>query len=480
MRVIAAGTLGLALTAAACGGSSSPGPAAPTAPTKPKRPPNIVFIVTDDLDARSFAFMPRVKSVIGDRGLTFTSTYVSVPVCCPSRASILTGKYAHNHGVLFNGPPNGGFETFHDSGEERSTLATWLKAQGYRTAMIGKYLNGYPSGGDPSYVPPGWDEWFGIDSEVTSDTYFNYGVNVNGQRISFGDAPDDYETDVLERRATEFLRLATRDREKPFLLYLAPSAPHTSAIPAPRHASAHPGVFAPRVPSFNEGDVSDKPGWVREMDPLSDREIEKMDRLYRNRLQTLLAVDEMVEHVVGTLDQAGVLGETYVFFTSDNGFQLGEHRFPHGKDSPYEESILVPLVVRGPGVPAGRVLPHIVSNVDFAPTFAQMAGATVPGEVDGQSLMPLLGSSPPAPESWRRDVLIEHFARFRRGIPAFQELRTPTLAYVEYDDGNRELYDMRSDPYQLDNGDGQAPAATVDALSRRLDALRKCRGASCR
>ena len=272
MRVVASCVLGLALAAGACGGASSSGVTGPTVPTPPKRPPNIVFVVADDLDARSFAFMPRVKGLVGDRGITFTSAYVSVPVCCPSRASILTGMYGHNHGVLFNGPPNGGFETFHDSGEEGSTLATWLKAQGYRTAMIGKYLNGYPSGGDPDYVPPGWDEWFGIDSKLTSDTYFNYEVNDNGHLISFGDAADDYETDVLERHAVDFLRRAVADASRPFLLYLATSAPHVSAIPAPRHAAAYPDAFAPRVPSFNEDDVSDKPEWVREMDPLSPRE----------------------------------------------------------------------------------------------------------------------------------------------------------------------------------------------------------------
>jgi len=431
---LATGTLGLALFAGACGGGSSPGIMAPTAPIKPKRAPNIVFIVTDDLDARSFAFMPLVKSIIADRGVTFASAYVSVPACCPSRASIFTGKYAHNHGVLFNGPPDGGFEGFHDAGEERSTLATCLKDKGYRTAMVGKYLNGYPSGGDPNYVPPGWDEWFGIDSELTSDTYYNYGVNLNGQRVSFGDGPDDYETDVL----------------------------------------------APRVPSFNESDVSDKPQWVREMDPLGPREVEKLDRLYRNRLQTLLAVDEMVQRILGTLEQAGVLEETYVFFTSDNGFQMGEHRFPHGKDSPYEESILVPLVVRGPGVPAGRVLSHLVSNVDFAPTFAEMAGAPIPPDVDGRSLVPLLGSSPPAADSWRKEALVEHFARQRSGIPAFRELRMPMLAYVEYDDGNGELYDMQADPYELDNAFASAPAATIAALSSRLAVLKRCRGAGCR
>jgi N-acetylglucosamine-6-sulfatase len=476
---LASGIVAAALSVAACGGSS-PGVTGPSAPLQPKRAPNIVFIVLDDLDARSFAFLPQVKSIIGDRGVTFTSTYVSVPICCPSRASILSGKYAHNHGVLFNGAPDGGFETFHDTGQERSTIATWLKDKGYRTAMVGKYLNGYPSGGDPGYVPPGWNEWFGLDNELSSDTYYNYGVNLNGQRVSFGDAPDDYETDVLARRSIEFLRDAARDRDKPFLLYLAPSAPHTSAIPAPRHASAYPDAFAPRVPSFNEGDVGDKPEWVRQMDPLTPREIEKMDRLYRNRLQSLLAVDEMVQRVVTTLEQAGVLDQTYVFFTSDNGFQMGEHRFPHGKDSPYEESILVPLVVRGPGVPAGRVLSHLVTDVDFAPTFAELAGAPVPSEVDGRSLVPLLGASPPAADSWRKEALVEHFARQRSGIPAFRELRTPTLAYVEYDDGDAELYDMQADPYELENAYAAAPAATVAALASRLAALRSCKGAGCR
>jgi arylsulfatase A-like enzyme len=476
---LATWTLGLALCVMACGGGSS-GVTTPTASPPPKGPPNIVFVVTDDLDARSLAFMPLVKSAIADRGVTFTSAYVSVPICCPSRASIFSGRYAHNHGVRFNGAPDGGFEVFHGTGGEASTIATWLKAQGYRTAMIGKYLNGYPSGGDPTYVPPGWDEWFGIDNQLTSDTYYNYSVNANGQRMSFGNAPGDYETDVLDRRVTEFLRAATADRTKPFLLYVAPSAPHVSAIPAPRHSSAFPDALAPRVPSFNEDDVSDKPAWVREMNPLSPRDVEKIDQLYRNRLRTLLAVDEMVQHLVGVLEQAGVLDNTYIFFTSDNGFQMGEHRFPHGKDAPYEESILVPLVVRGPGVPAGRVLTHLVSNVDLAPTFAEMARASASAEVDGQSLLPLLGSSPPSAESWRKDVLVEHFARQRSGIPAFEELRTPTTAYIEYDDGNNELYDMRTDPYQLDNAFGHASAATSEALSGRLAVLKKCRAAGCR
>lgn len=453
--------------------------------------PNIILVLTDDLDAKSITYMPQLKAQLADQGLTFASYFVTTALCCPSRSSILRGQYVHNHQVFTNTPPGGGFGKFYGLGHEQSTVATWLHAAGYRTGLMGKYLNGYPDRSAPTYVPPGWDEW---DSPVRGGAYgnFNYTMNENGRLVEYGNRPDDYLTDVLARKAADFVRTSSQD-ERSFFLYLATYAPHAPATPAPRHQSAFAGVRAPRPPSFNETDVSDKPAWVRNRPGLTDEEVARIDAQYRQRLRSLLAVDDLLAHLVDVLRQTGQLDRTYIFFTSDNGYHMGEHRLTPGKNTAYEEDIRVPLVVRGPGVPAGRTIEQLALNIDLAPTFAALAGTTTPTFVDGRSLVPLLGANAPPVSPWRQAFTAEHYTdrseesggagprqRRVRAVPELHALRTRTQLYVEYVTGERELYDLRRDPYELQNLVSTAASDLLAKLSARLADLQRCAGPGCR
>ena len=451
--------------------------------------PNIVLILTDDLDARSLETAPEHSpniAALREQGTAFANFVITMPLCCPSRASILRGQYAHNHGVLNSGGQSTGFAAFHGLDREGSTLATWLRDAGYRTALLGKYMNGYPGrAAAATYVPPGWDEWGGYKMSVGEEdfSYFDYELNENGSLVAYGSRPEDYLTDVLAAKAAAFI---TRSAEvgQPFFLCLAPFAPHAPATPAPRHAEAFPGLAAPRVPSLGEVDVSDKPAWVRDQVEIGPDEVALIDAHHGLRMRSLLAVDDLVAAVTDALRATGTLEDTYLVFTSDNGFHLGEHRIGYGKRTPYEEAIRVPLLVRGPGVPAGRVAEELALNVDLAPTFAELAGAEVPAFVDGRSLVPLLSGGQPA--AWRQVGLVETFERRKdsgssqTSVPAFGALRTVDLSYVEYATGERELYDLRADPYQMENLAESADPAALERLSARLAELRGCAGAGCR
>ena len=415
-------------------------------------------------------------------------------------STILRGQYSQNTQIWGNALPSGGFEKFHSLGREDSTVAVWLQEAGYRTALIGKYLNGYPNGASPEYVPPGWDEW---DSSPRGNAYgeFNYTLNENGKLVSYGNRPEDYGTDVYSRKAQEFIRRSV-DEGRPFFTYIAVYAPHEPATPAPRHADLFSDARAPRSPSYNEADVSDKPLHIADRPSLTEQEMGDLDEAYRRRLRSLQAVDDMIEALVETLSDTGQLDNTYIFFTSDNGFHLGEHRLLQGKFTPYEEDIRVPLIVRGPGVPVGKTTDLLCGNLDFAPTWAELAGAQAPEFVDGRSLVPLLSGK--APSTWRQAFLIQHGdpgrrpaaplatptqqprpgqpprPRARRGMPDYQGLRTRDYAYVEYMTGERELYNLLTDPYELDNIAGKAPQTLLAELSTRLDELNRCSGATCR
>jgi N-acetylglucosamine-6-sulfatase len=476
-------SVAVALTLLSCSGGEAPVAPATPSPAATRRP-NIVLVLADDMTLADYEAMPGLKALLTDRGVTFRQAFTSIALCCPSRASILTGQYAHNHGVVRNALPDGGFIAFLEKGREAETVAVGLKTAGYRTALIGKYLNGYPAD-DPTHVPPGWDEWqalYGDENENRYGAYFNYTLNANGREVQYGSGEQDYETDVLARLASDFIRRTAVDPARPFFLYLSPSAPHLPATPAPRHAAAFPGASAPRVPSFDEDDMSDKPAFMRGLPPLTDRDLRLLDRDYRTRLQSLLSLEDLVNNVLQALAASGQLENTYVFFFSDNGFLQGHHRFPSGKDVAYEEAIHMPLVVRGPGVPPGTTREHMAMGIDLAPTFLSLAGVTVPASMDGRSLAPLLGASPPPLAEWRQEVLIEHFGTGRKGeLGTYGAIRTADHKYVFYEaTGETELYDLRRDPYELDSVHDSAPPAIYEPLARRLDVLRTCRGSGCR
>ena len=442
--------------------------AATAAPATAQKP-DLVLIVTDDLDARTARLMPRVQSLVAGQGVSFERAYVTNPLCAPSRASILTGQYAHNHGVLTNQTASGGFAKFRRS--EPVALPTWLRAAGYHTVLLGKYLNGYPSSREPGHVAPGWSEWFALFGGYH---FYKYFVNHDGDVLHYGRAAADYETDVLAARLEGVIRGAGTE---PLFLYLAPSAPHHPARPARRHESALPDAKAPRPPSWLEPDVSDKPAWVRG-EPASPEAGGRIDQIERRRRQSLLAVDELLDALFLALQKTGRLPNTYVVFTSDNGFQLGEHR-QVGKGTPYEEAIRVPLYVRGPGVPVARTRDEAVLNIDLAPTLAGLAGAKPAIAVDGVSFARLLGADPGS-GAWRRDFLVEHWSEDPGDIPSFTALRSGSLCYVEYATGEREYYDLAQDPYQLQNRSATTPLATLKPLADRLGRLRTCKAESCR
>jgi N-acetylglucosamine-6-sulfatase len=368
--------------------------------------PNFVVIVVDDLDRASVSHMPAVNRRLVASGTTFSRFFASTPLCCPSRASILRGQYAHNHGVLRNTGDAAGFAEFKASAAEDQTMATILQDAGYETALIGKYLNGYAfPRADNTYIPPGWGFWVaGVDHATYNG--FNYSLNVNGQIVSHGSDERDYLTDVLAAHALGFLDTAA-GLDRPFFLYLAPYAPHSPSTPAPRHEGMFAGESAPRGPAFNERNIQDKPEWVK-TSRLSDERISRIDSGNQDRLESLMAVDEMVEVVVQRLADQNVLSSTYILFLSDNGYFLGEHRQPHGKDAPYDAASRVPLIVRGPRVMEGATIEEIALNIDLFPTVADLAGALAPSFVDGRSLVPLLSGNT---FGWRQVALIEGFGK---------------------------------------------------------------------
>jgi arylsulfatase A-like enzyme len=423
-------------------------------PASPQRP-SIVLILTDDQRYDSLWAMPTVQRELLDQGVRFTRGFVVNSLCCPSRAAILTGQYSHSNGVYTNNPPRGGFSAFRP--HEHSTIATWLQKGGYTTALIGKYFNHYDKAGKAGYVPPGWNHWDGL--AVGAVGYYNYALNVDGRIEQHHHSAADYSTDVLTRKAVDVIH----QTKGPLFLYLAPSAPHAPANPAPRDVNAFPKLKPYRPPAYDESDVSDKPAWVRSLPRYTSTHATELDTFHRRQYQSLLAVDREVAQVIRALRDTHRLHNTMIVFTSDNGIAWGEHRWSGKKDA-YEESIRVPMVVRyDPMTSQQRTLDsHLVLNIDLAPTFAQLGGVTAPN-ADGKSFLPLLDHTA---SSWRTDFLIEHLRDKQAPIPTFCAVRGTRYLYVQYQDGEEELYDLNVDPNQLDNRASAASEAAVLAHLR--------------
>jgi arylsulfatase A-like enzyme len=400
--------------------------------------PNVVLVLTDDQRWDTLNVMPRVQRRLVARGVTFTNAFVTNALCCPSRATFLTGQYSHSTGVYLNTGPRGGVGAFDDS----STIATWLHDAGYTTALIGKYLNGYVG---PS-VPPGWDQWVAFSG---GQSYYSYRLSVDGTVVTHGELPTDYSTDVFADEAEAFIRSA----DPPFFLHFSPNAPHfwgdtLEVRPAPRHEDAFGSLPPWRPPNYNEPDVSDKPNWLRSKTPSipPDRQA-KGDTFRQEQLEALLAVDEAVGRIVEALADTSQLADTIIVFASDNGNDWGEHR-RFSKLVPYESSIRIPFVVRYDRlIASARAESRLAVNVDVAPTLAAVAGVAAPG-AEGRSLLPLL-TSPTGP--WRRDFLLEHLGARGALIPTYCGIRSRTNTYVQYVTGEEEIYDLGADPYQLDN-----------------------------
>jgi N-acetylglucosamine-6-sulfatase len=449
--------------------------------------PNIVFVLTDDLSWNLVRFLPQVRALQRE-GMTFTDYVVTDSLCCPSRSSIFTGRFPHNTGVFTNAGPEGGWAAFHDHGQESDTFATGLRARGYRTAMMGKYLNGYQPdrllrAGDDT-VPPGWSTW-----NVSGGGYAGYWYNMAEDRsvVPYGNKPEDYITDVLADKGEAFIRRSARSKA-PFFLEVATYAPHSPYTPAPRHENDFPGLTAPRGPAFDTL-PTDAPPWLAVRPPLTAKQEATIDRSYRMRAQSVQAVDNLIARLRAALAATGEAENTYVVFSSDNGFHLGEYRMPVGKSTAFDTDVRVPLVVAGPLVPPGSRNDAAVANIDLAPTFLDAGRARVPSTMDGRSMLPLLYGA--SDDTWRTANLIEHRGQAIRpddpdrpepgtgNPPTYEALRTKTYTYVEYDDGNREYYDRTRDPHQLNNlADTLSPlrkARLSDALARLVE----CEGPEC-
>jgi N-acetylglucosamine-6-sulfatase len=438
-----------------------------------------VVILLDDLDSGSVAHMPITQARIFSRGVTFSQFFATTPLCAPSRATLLTGLYAHNHGVLRNTGESAGYRAFRAFGGE--TLGTAMQRAGYRTALIGKFMNGYPASGDPlDQWPPGWDTWIaGADHAAYEGE--NYQLIENGVVSKYGSSSEDYLTDVIARHAVSFL--ATTLPAQPTFLFFSPYAPHSPSLPAQADRGSFAHERAPRGGSFNERRVKRKPRWVRGSPLLTDARVGKIDQNYRDRLETLQAADRAIGQLLDVIESSGG-ADTYVFFLSDNGYFLGEHRQPHGKDAPYDAAARVPLAILGPDLPAGATITSVTGNTDVAPTILELAGATSTTEPDGRSLLPLLRKDN---HTERRFLLLEGFGKEREGqepgettTPPFAALRGSGLLYAEYATREREIYDKRKDPDELDNRVLDVNKDLVRRYSGLLADLTSCRGVTCR
>jgi N-acetylglucosamine-6-sulfatase len=478
MKRFAALTIAACLALASCRADAASQPTAAHAQDRP----NIIFVLTDDLAGNLVQYMPALQRM-QRQGTTFGDYFVTDSLCCPSRSTTFTGKFPHNTGVFTNGGADGGYAAFNAHGNQQNTFATALTAAGYRTGMMGKYLNGYQPQ-DP--VPPGWSEW-----DVAGNGYpeFNYSLNENGHVVKYGDQPGDYLTDVLNRKGQDFIGRSARSG-KPFMLELATFAPHGPFTPAPRDADKFPGLKAPRGPAFDEADMSDKPAWIKDHPSLTAKQINKIDTSFRKRAQAVQAVDKMLGDLQTALKKNGVDRDTYIVFASDNGFHMGEHRLTQGKMTAYDTDINVPLVVTGPGVAAGHESTALAQNTDLCPTFEDLGGAKVPDAVDGRSLVPFFEGD--TVKDTRQAVLVEHHGpdhlandpdlptKASGNPPSYEAVRTAHEVYVEYADGEREYYDVRKDPDELDNAIGRVPQARLNQLKTILHKLEKCSGKECR
>ena len=488
--------------------------------------PNVLVLMMDDMRDDDLQFLPNVRRLIRDQGVRFTNTFSAHPLCCPARASFFTGQYSHTHEVWSHKAPFG-FRVFDDS----ETLPVWLTEDGgYDTTFVGKYLNGYgrmpmPDGSTSlRYVPPGWSDWRAAVDNVHDEPeseelqggvyrYFDTTLSNNGRLEPHQGA---YQTNLFSDITQDVIRRQARDT-KPFFIETAFAAPHvgsprekddprrfrrsdgfTQTWQNPARPSYVKGRFDHRISAIptalDEGDISDKPAFLKNQPPLVQQEWDAILEDYRQRVEALSVVDDEIANIIESLERTGELDNTYVLLTSDNGFFLGEHRRRQGKILPYDPALRVPLVIRGPGIPAGEERRDPFQMIDFAPTILDMAGVRTPPEVDGESM---LGVAREGDRGWRRPIFTETGPRRLSGdtleritplerehgpssLRFTQGVRTGRYLYVEHASRDTELYDMRRDPHQRDSLAGRPRYRSLQrALATELDRLRTCAGASC-
>lgn len=444
---------------------------------------NVVMVLADDMDWALFDQVPRLEA-LKQKGLTFTNHTVADSLCCPSRVSILRGQYIHNHGVVSNlAKTGGGWPTFRQKGEEDDCLPVWLDSAGVHTGLFGKYLNDYPrSLRSARFVPPGWDAWGVPTSRGDSYTGYNYTLNDNGRLVRYGKKPTDFLNDVITAKATEFIRTSP-DR---FFLLLSTYNPHSPAPVADRNKGTHFTTVAPRTPNYNRVGTNE-PSWLRAVPVLPPWRQGSLDKTWRQRAQSAESVADSVDAVLAELQATGHADDTLVIVTSDNGYHIGAHRLTKGKRTAFREDTVVPMIAIGPGIAPGTRFDDMSASIDLAPTITSLLGASAPSWLDGRSLVDIL-STGAAPANWRHATISESLGTSAPGDPDYQEeappqftaLRTPEYLFVVYRSGERELYDLKADPFETNNIAASADPRLVADLYSQLQAMRTCAGESCR
>ncbi|XP_015117296.1 N-acetylglucosamine-6-sulfatase [Diachasma alloeum] len=468
---------------------------------------NIVMVLVDDLDLTLDGMQPlqNTQTFIGGQGATYENCFVASPICCPNRASILTGRYQHNHNTVNNSIFGGCSSRSWQRNSEENTFATILKGKiGYTTFYAGKYLNEYGSrgAGGPQYIPPGWDWWYGL---VGNSKYFDYSLSINGTERKYGHTPDQYLTDVIKQAALTFLNTRSTN-SGPFLMVLAPPAPHEPWTPAARHNDRYKRQKAKRTLNFNTQAQSDK-HWLVRMgpSPLPNSVLLTLDDIYRRRWETLLAVDDLVMTVYTALKNSHLLDDTYMIFTSDNGYHIGQFSMPMDKRQPYESDIRVPLLIRGPGITPGSQVKAPVSSVDLFSTILEMGGTeavsdgtsmlsknisddrSVLIEYRGEHSIGSPNSGCPSDDDFNlshcnknlgckcQDVTNNTYACVRR----FSEKHNNIFCIFEDDTKYIEAYDLNADPFQMSNIGYSMNKGRRYRFRKRLKELVKCEGADC-
>ncbi|KAK8077180.1 arylsulfatase precursor [Apiospora saccharicola] len=526
MKVAVAPVL-LGLTGLACAqGQSQAGNGPANDPAKAKTKPNFIFIITDDQDLRlgSLEYQPMVQKHLADQGTTFSKHHCTISICCPSRVSLLTGRAAHNTNVTDVAMPYGGYPKFASEGWNDKYLPVWLQEAGYNTYYTGKLMNGFST---KTYNDPFPKGWTGTDFFVDPNTYVYYNVSMQRNKEEPRLLTGQYSTDLAASSALSFLDEALADgaAQKPFFLGVAPIGPHSETwqgrfnapVPADRHKDLFPGLKVPRNPNFNP-EVPSGGGWIKTLDRQNQTVVDYHDDFYRKRIQALQAVDELVDSIVKRLEAgpADVLANTYLIYTSDNGFHVGQHRLPPGKTCSIEEDINVPFVIRGPGIPAGAQWALPTSHTDIVPTLFELAGIPLQEEFDGVP-MPVTETAQQNEQSdaarksehvnvefWGDAIAEGDYPGTGSGISGisgvngtYKALRLLgdgyDLSYTVWCTNEHELYDLKADPWQINNiysAAADSNNATIVSgwdkpnLIARVDALlltlKACAGAVCR
>ncbi|KAL4867826.1 hypothetical protein BDV12DRAFT_186379 [Aspergillus spectabilis] len=472
---------------------------AQTSSPSPKHRPNFLFVFTDDQDLtlNSVEYMPHVSSRIRDKGIDFTNHFVTTSLCCPSRVSLWTGRQAHNTNVTDVSPPYGGYPKFVSQGFNEDWFPLWLQNAGYNTYYVGKLFNSHSV---DTYNDPFVKGFNGSDFLLDPFTYSYWNSTYQRNHESPKSYEGYYTTDVTEEKALGFLDDALEDPTRPFFLTVAPIAPHfeqgappKAPIPAPRHAHLFPGARVPRVPSFNPLNQTG-PSWINELKHQNQSVVAYEDHFYRERLRALQGVDELVDTLLTKLESTGQLENTYVIYSSDNGFHIGHHRLPPGKSTSYDEDIRVPFFVRGPGIKPGQKETDVSTHIDFAPTIFELLGLPLRSDFDGTPLR-IAKDSTAVPhehvtiEYWGLAVLEGDYANlspsntFRMPNNTYKSIRLISakynLFYAVWCTNEHELYDLHSDPYQTHNIYPTTPRNLLRRLDALLLVLKSCAGSTC-